>query len=104
VYVWREGSEPERIDEPPAVPDSRVPLTISADGRQVSWRGYVWHADRGIERALVDIAAPGESGARMSLDGRSWTFWLPDGPEGPGLYRQRSIEGALAYFPLLAHQ
>ncbi len=103
IYLWRESGEPRRIDEPGTAPDSRIPLTLSADGSRVSWRGQVWEESTGVVSILPDEADAGSSEARMSRDGRNWTLWLPDGPEGPGLYRYGPGGERMLFLPLITN-
>jgi len=87
VYLWREDDSVMRLDEGDGSADSRVPLTMSDDGTRVSWAGLVWTDGQGVEEVVDPGLGAEVVNARMAGDGLHWTVWLPDGPDGPGLYR-----------------
>lgn len=87
VFLWRQGEAPRRLDSGDGSANLRVPLTMSSDGDRVSWAGLVWSDGEGVTSVFDSDLGDAVVQARMSGDGEHWTVWLPEGPDGPGLYR-----------------
>lgn len=87
IWRFRGRRAPERLSPTGGrVPSGLDMLVISSDGESVSWGNILWSPGGGARRVSQDDLGSVDR-PRLASGMNAWTAWLPDGPEGVGLYR-----------------